>query len=194
MSNEAGQAGVSRTEQVLVVAASTSTKSINRALARTIHADIGRRNDVVVGLVDLVDYPMPLYQADLELADGVPAAAHELAARVQAAEVLVIVSPEYNRAFPPLLKNTVDWLSRVDRGVLGHLTVLLASATPGPGGGVSVLAMIRQWLTSIRVTVADVVLSVPSAELDPDGNLPGIDPNELARFTSQLAVSPSPSS
>lgn len=175
---------------MLVMAASTSSKSINRALARAVHEELDARGERV-GLVDLNDYPMPLYQADRELADGVPAAAHALAERVTAAEVLVIVSPEYNRAFPPLLKNTIDWLTRIDRAMLTHLTVLLASATPGPGGGASVLAMIRQWLTSVHVAVGDGVLSVKAAQLDNSGALPMVDPDELAAFVEQAVVSSS---
>ena len=176
-----------RSDRVLVMAASTSSRSINRALARAIVAELNARGEDGVGVVDLEQYPMPLYQADLERADGVPSTAHALAERIRRADVLVLVSPEYNRAFPPLLKNTIDWLTRIDRAMLTHLTVLLASATPGPGGGASVLAMIRQWLTSVRVSVADGVLSVPSAELGPDGDLPAVDPEELARFAAEIA-------
>ena len=168
------------------MAASTSSTSINRALARRITAELLTHPVLTVGLVDLGDYPLPLYQADLERRDGVPAAAHELADRIKAAEVLVVVSPEYNRSFPPLLKNTIDWLTRVDRPILTHLTVLLASATPGPGGGRGMLEMIRHWLTAIRVTVADDDLSVPSASLGPDGQLDGLDPDELTRFAVEI--------
>lgn len=173
-------------ERILVIAASTSSASINQALARSVVAELEGDDELTVGLVDLDDYPMPLYQADLERVDGVPKAAQRLAQRIRTAQVLVIVSPEYNRSFPPLLKNTIDWLTRVDRPILTHLTVLLASATPGPGGGRRVLAMVRQWLSSIRVTVAEGELSVPSASLDPHGELDGLDVDELSRFAAEI--------
>ncbi len=181
-------------ERILVMAGSTSSGSINQALARRIVAELARTHDSGIGVVYLEDYPMPLYQADLERRNGTPIAAEELAERIRGAEVLVIVSPEYNRAFPPLLKNTIDWLTRVDRPILTHLTVLLASATPGPGGGRAVLSMIRQWLTSIHVTVADGELSVPSATLGDDGQLDGVDRDDLARFAADIgeAVEPLP--
>lgn len=190
MSSEPEAAAVG--ERVLVIPASTSTTSLNRALARAIGEALDEQG-AHAGLVDLAEYPLPLYQADLEAAEGVPAAAHRLAERIRAAEVIVIVSPEYNRAFPPLLKNTIDWLTRIDRTILTPLTVLLASATPGPGGGATVLAMIRQWLTSIHVTVADGVLSVAAAKVDDDGKLEALDTTELMRFASEVAAAKPPS-
>lgn len=170
--------------RILVMAASTRTGSINQALARSI-ADEIRRTETSVSIVDLADYPMPLYDADLESADGVPATVHDLAGPITAADVLIIVSPEYNGAFTPLLKNTIDWLTRVDTSILARLQVLLASASPGKGGGARGLAMVDTWMHNIGVAVAERTLLVGSAQLMPDGEIANLDSDALTAFALQ---------
>lgn len=174
-------------ERIVVMAASTRAGSINQALARNISDGLSADGEPV-GFIYLCDYPMPLFHADLEAAEGIPPATHALASRVSAVDVLVIVSPEYNGAFTPLLKNTIDWLSRVDTRILANVEVLLASASPGRGGGATGLAMVRQWLSNIGVTVADETLSLGSAELGDDGTLSMVDPDQLARFVGQATA------
>lgn len=131
---------------------------------------------------------MPLYDADLEAADGIPSSVAELAANIRAAEVLVIVTPEYNGAFTPLLKNTVDWLTRVDHRILAHLVVLLASASPGAGGGARAVAMTRTWMDNIGVTVADRTLSIGGAELGANGSIVGLDNVAVADFVRWVGL------
>jgi chromate reductase, NAD(P)H dehydrogenase (quinone) len=169
--------------RVLVTAASTRTGSINQALAEVITGHLAARGEDV-DLVDLVDYPMPLYDGDLENREGIPDAAHRLVERISGAEVLVLVSPEYNGAFPPLLKNTVDWMTRVDTLAMAHLTVLLASASPAPSGGARGVEMVRQWMTNIGVRVAHRTLLVGSAALDGNGELREVDPGEVLEFVA----------
>lgn len=164
-----------------VMATSIRRDSINAALARLIARSLERRGESV-DLIDLAEYDLPMYHGDLEAADGVPAKARELAARLNDVESLVIVSPEYNGSFPALLKNTVDWLTRADRGVIGHLHIHLASASPGGRGGVRGLAATRAWLESMRATVSDRQLSVPNASLDEDSEIVGSDPIDVDLF------------
>lgn len=171
-------------EQVLVMAASVRTGSINQALDRYIAEEL-RSDGAAVGVVDLAEFAMPLYDGDLEARDGVPVAARELAEWFGGAEVLVIVSPEYNGAFPPLLKNTIDWATRTDPSVLAHLRVLLASVSPGRGGGAKAVAMTRTWMANIGVAVAEMSLSVGSAELTATGAIANLDPTELSAFVVQ---------
>ncbi len=83
-----------------------------------------------------------------------------LADRIASAEVLVLVSPEYNGTFTPLLKNTVDWVTRVDTAAFAHLRVLVASASPGRGGGANGVAMVRTWLSNMGIDTAERTLSV----------------------------------
>lgn len=172
---------------VAVIAASTRARSINAALARRIVERL-ERTDTPVDLIDLRDFEMPIYQGDLEAEHGVPAAARELTVRLQDAAVLVIVSPEYNGAFPPVLKNSLDWVTRVDRGAVAHLTMFLASASPGGLGGARVLALLRMWFESMRITVAATALSVPHASLIDDGDELADDPADLNEFVAAIAA------
>ncbi|MCB1001450.1 MAG: NAD(P)H-dependent oxidoreductase [Acidimicrobiales bacterium] len=169
--------------RTLVMAASTRTGSVNQALARHIADRLD--NCAPVEIVDLSDYPLPLYDGDLEARDGIPAAAADLAGEIAAAHVLVLVSPEYNGTFTPLLKNTVDWVTRIDASAFAHLQVLVASASPGRGGGANGVAMVRTWLANMGIDTAERTLSVGGASVGLDGELMGIDHAELTRFVSQ---------
>ncbi|HTE49524.1 MAG TPA: NADPH-dependent FMN reductase [Kofleriaceae bacterium] len=80
---------------------------------------------------------IPLYDGDVEEADGVPAPVTELKDRIAAAGGLLLVTPEYNASVPGVLKNAIDWMSRPAKDiprVFGDKPVGLMGATPGPGG------------------------------------------------------------
>jgi NAD(P)H-dependent FMN reductase len=172
--------------KVLVIAASTRTGSVNQALARHIAARLD--TTAPVEIVDLRNFTLPLYDGDLEAREGVPAAATALAGEMAEADVLVLVSPEYNGTFPPLLKNTVDWVTRIDPSALAHLRVLIASASPGRGGGANGVAMVRTWLSNMGINTAERTLAVGGASVGPDGELVDIDDAELTRFVSQATA------
>jgi chromate reductase len=183
------ESGASAPRRVLVIAGSTRTSSINHALAREITTEFGVHGRSAT-LVDLTEFPMPLYDGDLEERDGVPQTAIALAETISASDVLVLVSPEYNGAFTPLLKNTVDWLTRVDHSILGHLTVLVAAASPGAGGGANAIEMLRAWMQNMNISVAEHALPVGSASLGECGRIIGLDRTELAAFVTQTALDP----
>ncbi len=135
---------------------------MNRRLAHDL-ATRFEATGAVVDLIDLAEYPMPIYHGDDEAADGQPATAEALHGVLAAADGLVIVSPEYNGGPPAMLKNTIDWVTRVDREVFRRLTIGLATTTPGPRGGRQVLAIMRSMLeTHMRLDVHGLDLSVPS--------------------------------
>ncbi len=93
---------------------------------------------------------IPLYDADVEAAEGIPAAVQELKARITAADGLLISTPEYNNSIPGVLKNAVDWLSRPNADiprVFGGLPVAIIGATPGAGGTILSQAA---WLPVLR--------------------------------------------
>lgn len=174
--------------QVVVMPASTRDGSFNRALAHAISARLADHGSSAT-VLDLRDHPMPLYDADAEARDGVPATARTLAARLADASVLVVVSPEYNGTFSPLLKNTIDWITRVDVSALAHLTVLVAAASPGAGGGANGVEMVRTWMSNMGVPVAEHALTVGS--VDPAaGVLAGVHERDLDRFLEQAVRSP----
>ncbi|MCQ8782249.1 NADPH-dependent FMN reductase [Mangrovibrevibacter kandeliae] len=134
--------------RILVLPGSVRTGSLNALLA----AEAARRlalTSASVTLLSLADYPLPLLDADLEASDGLPENAVKLAERIAAQDALLLVSPEYNASLPPLLKNAVDWMSRVTRiggrpvQPFRRLIVGFAAASPRPGGGARSLAAWR---------------------------------------------------
>lgn len=146
--------------RILVTAGSIRRASFNSLLARAVAVELGRRDRDHL-LVSLGDHVMPIYHGDHEAENGVPATAHELAALLRESGGLVIASPEYNGSFSPLLKNTIDWITRVDMGVLRDTLIGLAGASPGRGGAKRGLAMIRTWFENMRLTVVSDDLSIP---------------------------------
>lgn len=146
--------------RILVTAGSTRQASFNSLLSRAVAEELTRRDRDHL-LVSLADHDMPIYHGDHEDEHGVPATAHELAALLRESGGFVIASPEYNGSFSPLLKNSIDWVTRVDMGVLRDKLIGLAGASPGRGGGVRGLAMARTWFENMRLTVASDDLSIP---------------------------------
>ena len=124
--------------KILVFAGSARNNSINKQLAQIAAATADELGAEGI-FVDLADYEMPLYDGDLEL-DGIPEAAHRFAEVAAEADGIVIVSPEYNGAYSPLLKNTIDWATRVDRRLFAKPTGLI-SGSPGRMGGQRGLAI-----------------------------------------------------
>ena len=105
--------------------------------------------DVTVELASIRD--IPLYDADLESAQGLPAPVQKLKDQIAAADGLLIVTPEYNNAMPGVLKNAIDWLSRppsdIPRVFRGRPAGIVG-ATPGMGGTILSQA---SWLPVLRV-------------------------------------------
>ena len=146
--------------RILITAGSTRRASVNGALARAVADELARRDRDHL-LVSLGDHDMPIYQGDHEDEFGVPATAHELAALLRESGGLLVASPEYNGSFSPLLKNSIDWVTRIDMGVLRDTYIGLMAASPGRIGGVRGLAMVRTWFENMRLIVATTDLSIP---------------------------------
>ncbi|MGH6804765.1 MAG: NADPH-dependent FMN reductase, partial [Methyloceanibacter sp.] len=98
--------------RLLFFAGSTREGSFNRKLAGLAH-HIAEANGIEAVLVDLKDYPMPIYNGDLEAKEGPPERARAFKALLGEYQGVFIASPEYNSSVTPLLKNTLDWVTRV---------------------------------------------------------------------------------
>ncbi len=152
---------------VLVFAGSTRTDSYNKKLAKEA-AGIAKEMGAKVNLIDLKDYPMPFYDADLEAKQGMPKNAKRFRDAVKASDAVVIAAPEYNASIPAVLKNAIDWASRSEEGgssreAFAGKKVALMSASPGGGGGARGLVHLRAVLTDIGAEVVDKQVSVPRA-------------------------------
>ena len=137
--------------KILVIPGSLRTGSFNARLAAVVVRELALL-DVEVTLISLADYPLPIYDGDLEAKSGVPANAVNLKRMIGAHHGVFIVSPEYNSSVPPLLKNAIDWTTRVrDRGetfgqVFRERAFAIGAASDGKFGGLRVLMALRQIL------------------------------------------------
>ena len=78
---------------------------------------------------------LPLYNADVQNSTGFPAPAQKLADAIRAADGVIFNSPEYNYSIPGVLKNAIDWVSRMPNQPFAGKPVALQSASQGPLGG-----------------------------------------------------------
>ena len=154
--------------RILAFAGSARNNSWNKKLVR-IAAKGARAAGAEVTDLDLADYPMPIYDGDLEATEGQPANAKRLKTLMINSHGFLIASPEYNSGYSPLLKNTLDWVSRPTPeepsllAFAGKVTALM-SASPGALGGLRGLAQLRQVLSNIQVLVLPAQVTVPLAQ------------------------------
>src|SRR5262249_18692951 len=137
--------------KILVLPGSTRTGSHNGRLA-----DMAAKGltllDVDFPRISLADYPLPIYEADLDARSGQPANAIKLNQMITAHHGVFIASPEYSASVTPILKNAIDWVSRVrERGdptyaAFKGRVFAIASASPGRAGGLRSLIALRQIL------------------------------------------------
>ena len=161
---------------VLAFAGSTRADSFNKKMVR-IAAEGARDAGAEVTVADLRDYAMPLYDGDLEAAEGLPAAAQAFKKLMIAHDGLLIAAPEYNSSISAVLKNTIDWVSRPvpDEPRLvafqGKAAALMSAAASG-FGGVRSLAHVRAILANIGVLVLpeQVTLSQAMRAFEQDGS------------------------
>ena len=163
--------------KILAFAGSTRTESFNKKLVK-IAVEGARAAGAEVTLVDLRDFPMPLYDGDLEAASGLPEHAKRLKKLFLEHDGLLISTPEYNSSVPAVLKNAIDWVSRSEPGesplaaYAGKVGILM-SASPSWMGGVRSLNVVRMMLSNIKVLMLADSVSVAKANeaFNPDGSL-----------------------
>ena len=170
---------MSPSPKILAFAGSARQGSFNQTLvkiaatgAETVGAD--------VTVVDLKEYPMPLFNQDLEAEVGLPESVLQFKALMAAHHGFLIACPEYNSSITPLLKNTIDWASRPQPGeqpmalscFKGKVVAIMA-ASPGGLGGLRGLGHVRSILESIGVIVIPDQKAIPAAyqAFDDAGNL-----------------------
>jgi NAD(P)H-dependent FMN reductase len=175
---------MTQTPGILAFAGSARTDSFNKKLIKIAVAG-AQAAGAEVTLIDLRDYPLPLFDQDAETAQGVPENARKLQRLLLAHHGLMISAPEYNSSITPLLKNMIDWVSRPspDAGSLDCFrgkTAVLMSASPGALGGLRGLVHVRAILGNIQVLVLPDQVAVPKAHeaFQEDGSLK--DPNQQA--------------
>jgi chromate reductase len=156
--------------RVLVFAGSVREGSFSEKLANAAAMQL-RILACEVRHISLVDFPMPLYDGNLEGKFGVPLQAARFASLMNEHQAIVVVTPEYNQSLPPILKNTIDWISRLkgDQAVQRKLFAILSSST-GQLGGARALSDLRKILASaISAIVLPDQMSLANAATAFDG-------------------------
>lgn len=154
--------------KILAFSGSSRIGSYNQQLVK-IAAHGARQAGAEVTVVNLADYPMPIFNQDLEMAEGMPKPARAFKELLIAHDGFLIASPEYNSAFSPLLKNTIDWASRRegDESPLlafrGKVAVIMA-ASPSVLGGLRGLVFLRMLLANIGIIVLPDQQAVAQAD------------------------------
>lgn len=163
--------------KIVAFAGSLRSGSHNKKLIR-IAAAGARAAGAQVTDLDLRDVAMPLYDGDIEREQGLPPNAKVFKRLLVEHHGMLISSPEYNSAFPAVLKNAIDWASRPEpnepalAAFKGKIAGLMA-ASPGHLGGVRGLAVLRSILSNIGVIVIPTQMAIARANeaFDEDGSL-----------------------
>lgn len=168
---------MANTPKILAFAGSLRAESFNKKLVQ-IAAEGARHAGAEVTSIDLRDYPLPIFDQDLEAREGLPQNGRKLKDLFLTHRGLLLASPEYNSSIPAVLKNTIDWVSRPAQGETplqcfdGKVCGLM-SASPGALGGLRGLVHVRAILGNIKVLVIHEQVALPKAHeaFTPEGNL-----------------------
>lgn len=155
-------------EKILALSGSTRTDSYNKKLVQEA-AEIARKKGAQVTLIDLRDYPMPFYDADLEKTEGMPPNAQKFRQMMIESNGLIISSPEYNHSMPAVLKNALDWASRDEKGsgskeAFRGKKFALMSASPGKKGGAKGLTHLQDIIEDLGGILVPIQVSVGQAQ------------------------------
>jgi NAD(P)H-dependent FMN reductase len=164
--------------KILLISGSARKESYNGKLAAAA-ARLASAQGVETDLVAPDDLRLPLYDGDLEEAEGLPAAVVALKARFVAADAVLFACPEYNSSITPLLKNLIDWVSRAGSDTEAPLAAYkgkvagLVAASPGALGGMRGLVTVRSILGNIGVLVVPTQFALGKAHeaFGPEGQL-----------------------
>jgi chromate reductase len=153
--------------KVLAFAGSTRADSYNKKLVNDA-ADLAKQMGATVTVIDLKDYPMPFYDADVEKNQGLPKNAKRLRELMIGSDAIIIATPEYNSSTSSVLKNTLDWASRGEDGnyspdAFKEKRFAIMSASPGKGGGSRALVQLRSILEAVGGTVISKQVTIPDA-------------------------------
>jgi chromate reductase, NAD(P)H dehydrogenase (quinone) len=144
--------------KILVIPGSLRSGSHNARLAAAAAYQFAQAG-VEVTRISLSDFPLPIYDGDLQTKSGVPKHAINLKRMMSAHHGVLIVTPEYNSSVPPLVKNTIDWVSRVQDThetryqVFRERPFAIAAASESRLGGTRCLAALRLILSACQASV-----------------------------------------
>ncbi len=162
--------------RILAFAGSLREKAYTKRIVKVAAAG-ARAAGAEITYVDLKDYPMPIYNTDLQDTQGFPPIATAFQRLLLEHDGLLIATPEYNGSLPAALKNVIDWTSRA----IGDLKTAdcyrgkfaaIMTASPGSFGGFRCLAHLRDVLTMLHVCTlpTEIAVSFVASKFDGDGD------------------------
>jgi chromate reductase, NAD(P)H dehydrogenase (quinone) len=184
--------------RLLFISGSARTGSTNTRLAQ-LGANIAEANGITSTVADLGNYPMPLYHGDDEAVGGAPENARKVLALMATHHGIFIASPEYNASISPLLKNALDWVSRIRDGagpgnagagleVFKTRVFALGAAAPGGMGGIRGLVAVRTVLEmglNALVLPDQVLVARATTAFDDHGHLTDKEAQERFKVVIQ---------
>lgn len=150
--------------KILAFAGSLREKSYNKRVLK-VAIEGAKKAGADVTYIDLKDYPLPLYNADLQETQGFPPLASAFQRLLLEHDGLLIASPEYNGSLPGVLKNIIDWTSRANGDLKtgdcfrGKCAAIM-TASPGAFGGIRCLGHLRDVLTILLVNTLPSEIAV----------------------------------
>lgn len=151
----------------LAFSGSTRAGSFNQTLVVEA-VSLAREAGMDVKVIDLKNYEIPFYNADLEAKEGMPLKAKQFRRLMVESDVILVASPEYNGSLSAILKNAIDWASRSEDGAPSREAFkgkkfVIMSTSPGAGGGARGLAHLRAIIENIGGTVVSQQIVIPNA-------------------------------
>ncbi len=184
---------MSNRPKILAFAGSLREKSYNKRVLKTAIKG-AEEAGAEVTYIDLKDYPMPIYNADLQDTQGFPPIAAAFQRLLLEHDGLLIASPEYNASLPAVLKNAIDWASRANGDIkLGECFKgkfgAIMTASPGAFGGIRCLGHLREVLTILLVNVLPSEIAVGKVGGMFDNDSSEITNDTMKRILEELGAS-----
>jgi len=179
--------------RILVFAGSIRSGALSQKLADVAAKELALA-EADVTKVSLADYPLPIYNGDLETEKGIPENAQKFARLVAAQQGVFIATPEYNNSPPPLLVNVIAWVSRIreSSGIkYRHRVYAIGSTSDGSIGGARALIDLRKLITSgVRGILLPEKIEVSRAQdaFDEAGEFIAEGPSKLLKSLARNLV------
>ncbi|MGH8445223.1 MAG: NADPH-dependent FMN reductase [Solimonas sp.] len=177
---------------ILVLSGSLRSDSLHGKLARLAADELSTRG-IDATLLSLADYPLPIYDDSIEKRDGIPDGASALRRLFARHHGFVLANPEYNGSVTPLLKNTLDWISRKNPETAGlqpfaNKLALIVATSPGTGGGLRAAKHLRDILNSLGAFVLPRQVTIPNSaqSFDEAGQL--LNPRHREQLSAELGA------